>query len=94
MSKLAKFLILVVLSAVLISSFWIVSFAEGSNAVCVTDQNYNNKSGNISNDAAKLSKAVAVKQDNINATDNTLAKAMYEFGIAAKAYRDYLVENS
>ena len=66
MSKLAKFLILVVLSAVLISSFWIVSFAEGSNAVCVTDQNYNNKSGNISNDAAKLGKAVAVKQDNNN----------------------------
>ena len=30
----------------------------------------------------------------INATDNTLAKAMYEFGIATKAYRDYLVENS
>ena len=26
----------------------------------------------------------------INATDNTLAKAVYEFGVAAKAYRDYL----
>ena len=28
----------------------------------------------------------------INATDNALAKAMYEFGVAAKAYRDYLIE--
>jgi len=26
----------------------------------------------------------------INATDNALAKAMYEFGVAAKAYREYL----
>ena len=30
----------------------------------------------------------------INATDNTLAKAMYEFGVAAKAYREYLIENT
>jgi len=30
----------------------------------------------------------------INSTNNTLAKAMYEFGIAAKAYREYLIENT
>ena len=30
----------------------------------------------------------------INATDNALAKAMYEFGVAAKAYREYLIENT
>ena len=30
----------------------------------------------------------------INATDNALAKAMYEFGIAAKDYREYLIENT
>ena len=30
----------------------------------------------------------------IQAKDNALAKAMYEFGIAAKAYREYLIENT
>ncbi|MBR5140681.1 MAG: hypothetical protein IKV16_06455 [Clostridia bacterium] len=30
----------------------------------------------------------------INATDNTLTKAMYEFGIAAEAYRNFIIEST
>ena len=30
----------------------------------------------------------------INATNDSLTKAMYEFGVSAKAYREYLIENT
>ena len=42
-------------------------------------------------EAVNLSGTYSVKAY-INATNNTLAKAMYEFGVAAKAYRDFLLD--